>query len=148
MSKIKSIGLRISRAKPGFVVLGWGVSIAGLALTAILQGITIPHSAKSYPQAGTELLGETLYYAGIFGVSILAGLLLANIATALLGFFASYGLGMLLTYLALILPGLAGIIPESGAEVSAIVFTFTALFPFALLVGLVAGVLGAASTEP
>jgi len=92
-------------------------------------------------------LGVALYYGGIFGLSILAGWVLADISKAVLGFFVSYGVGLFLTFLALVGPGLAGVIPESVAELSAVVFAFTALFPLAFLAGLVGAVLGAASSE-
>lgn len=144
---VKIIGPKLVRAKSGLVVLGWGVSIASLALTGILQGIIIPHSAQYVPQAGVGILGVALYYGGIFGLSILAGWVLADISKAVLGFFVSYGVGLFLTFLALVGPGLAGVIPESVAELSAIVFAFTALFPLAFLAGLVGAVLGAASSE-
>ncbi len=145
---VKGIGPRLVQAKPGLVVLGWGVSIANLALTGILLGIIIPHSAQYVPQAGVGLLGVTFYYGGMFGFSILAGWVLADISKAVLGFFVSYGVGLFLTFLALVGPGLASVIPESIAELSAMVFAFTALFPLAFLAGLVGAVLGASSSEP
>jgi hypothetical protein len=144
---VKGIGQKLARAKSGLVVVGWGVSIASLALTGILQGIIIPHSVQYVPQAGVGILGVALYYGGIFGLSLLAGWVLEDISKAVLGFFVSYGVGLLLTFLALTGPGLAGVIPESIAELSAIVFAFTALFPLAFLAGLVGAVLGASSSE-
>lgn len=144
---LESISRNLRRIKPGLVVLGWGISIASLAMTGILQGIIIPHSAQYTPQGGSVLLGVVLYYAGIFGISVIAGLMLADIGAAVLGFFAAYGIGIILTYFALDSPGLAGVIPEAAAELPAIAFTFTALFPFALLLGLVGGLIGAASSE-
>ena len=144
---VKGIGLKLVRAKPVLVVLGWAVSIASLALTGILRGIIIPHSSQYVPQAGSGILGVAVYYGGIFGLSILAGWLLADTSKAVVGFFVSYGVGMFLTFLALAMPGLAGVIPGSIAELSAIVFAFTALFPLAFLAGLVGALLGAASSE-
>jgi hypothetical protein len=144
---INAIGRKLVWAKPGLVVLGWTVSIASLALTGILRGVIIPHSAQYVPQAGVGILGVALYYGGIFGLSILAGWLLADTSKAVLGFFVSYGVGMFLTFLALAMPGFAGVIPGSIAELSAVVFAFTALFPLAFLAGLVGALLGAASSE-
>jgi hypothetical protein len=144
---VKGIGLKLSWAKPGLIVLGWGVSIASLAMTGILQGIIIPHSVQYVPQAGVGVLGVSLYNAGIFGLSLIAGRVLEDISKAVVGFFASYGIGIILTFLALAMPGLVGVIPESIAELSAIVFAFTALFPLAFLAGLVGAILGASSSE-
>ena len=142
---IKIIGSKLRPFKPGVVALGWGVSIASLAFTAITQGVLIPHAFESVPQSIIGLV--VLYFVAVFGVSVLAGLVLADIGQALLGFFASYAVGWLLTYLALALPGLVGIIPEAIAEQSALALTATALFPFALLAGLVGALLGAAYNE-
>src|SRR5437879_12392827 len=144
---VKIIGPKLVRAKSGLVVLGWGVSIAGLVLTGILQGIIIPHSAQYVRQAGVGILRVALYYGGIFGLSILAGWVLADISKAVLGFFVSYGVGVFLTFLALAGRGFAGGILESGAELSAIVLAFTALFLLALLAGLVGVVQGAAASD-
>src|SRR5207245_11677821 len=82
---VKGIGPKLVRAKSGLVVLGWGGSIASLALTGILQGIIIPHSAQYVPQAGVGILRVALYYGGIVGLSILAGWAMSDIAKALRG---------------------------------------------------------------
>jgi hypothetical protein len=126
------------------VVLGWGVSLASLALTGIVEGVIIPRVAV---KPNMPVLGIALYYAGIFGVSLLAGLVLSNIARSLIGVFVSNTVAAALTYLALIIPGLTGVIPETIAEDLAITFTFTAFFPFGLFLGLLGGLLGAVFTE-
>ncbi len=138
MSWIKTIGLKSSRVKFVLVVLGWGVSLASLALTGIIAGIIIPRAAA---KPNMPILGIALYYAGIFGVSLLAGLVLSNIGRSLFGVLVSNSLAASLTYLALIIPGLTGLIPETLAEELAIAFTFTAFFPIALFLGLLGGLL-------
>ncbi len=144
---VKHIGARLLWASDALVVVGWSVSIASLALTVVTQGILVPHAFEYVAQSSIETLEVALYYSGIFGASILAGLVLARVPTALVGFLASYALGWLVAYLALILPGLFGIVPEAAVEETAIVLTATALFPFALLVGLVGSLVGSAYME-
>jgi len=146
-SAVKRIGSKLRWATPGLVVLGWGVSIASLALTAITQGILVPHAFEYVLESNIGALEVALYYAGIFGTSFLAGLVLARVAAALLAFFVSYVVGWLLAYLALSLPGLLGIVPEGVAEETAIILTATALFPFALLVGMLGSLIGSAYRE-
>lgn len=146
LSLIKRIAGTLKRARPGLVVLGWGISLASLATTAIFQALVVPVSQGSPSDA--MMLGRVLYFAGIFAVSFLAGFVLEDVGTALLGFFASYGIGLLLTYLALYLPALGGLLVEPLAEITGITFAFAALFPFALIVGLIGGLLGAVTSEP
>jgi hypothetical protein len=93
------------------------------------------------------VLGIALYYAGVFGVSLLAGLLLSNIARSLIGVFAANSVAFVLTFFALIIPGLTGIVPEVIAVNLAIIFTFNALFPFAVFLGFIGGLIGAVFTE-
>jgi hypothetical protein len=143
LSKIKTIGARLSKARSLFVVLGWGLSLTSLTLAAITSAVLVPHAGVE----SFQLLGVVLYYAGVFAISLLSGLLLRSLTVAVPGTFVAYMLGLVLTGLVLDLPGIVGILPEGIAENSALVFTFTALFPFPLLVALVAGVLGAAITE-
>ncbi|HWY28002.1 MAG TPA: hypothetical protein VNW25_01960 [Candidatus Sulfotelmatobacter sp.] len=143
-SWIKIIGLKSDPIKFVLVVLGWGVSLASLALTGIVSGVIIPRAAA---KPNMPISGIALYYAAIFGVSLLAGLVLSNIARSLIGSLASNSFAAALTYLALIIPGLTGIIPETIAEDLAITFTFTAFFPFAMFLGLIGGLLGSMFTE-
>jgi len=144
MSRIKAIGFTWRRAKPTFVVVGWAVSLSSIALTGIVQGLIVPHVHFSSDRSLIEVLGDALYYGGMFGVSTIAGMFLGEIGKGLFGFLASYFTAIVLTYVMLILPGLTGIIPEIGAENLAVQFTFTAFFPIAIFVGLIGGILGAA----
>lgn len=89
-----------------------------------------------------------LVYLGVFGISILAALVIRDLGAAVLSFFASYGLGMILTYLVLVLPGYAGVIVATNALIqTAIVVVFVAFFPVLLLTGLVGTLLGTALSE-
>ena len=121
--------------------------MAGIALTGIVNGIIVPHYPLYSSQNPFGFLENLLYYAGIFGISILAGVLFGEIGRGLLGFLASYSLALVLTFLALVLPGLTGIISETAAQDLAISFVFAAFFPFGLFIGLVGGILGAASSD-
>jgi hypothetical protein len=129
------------------VVLGWGASLASLAVTVVTRAVLVPHAGIALFSNETTLL-IALYYSGIFSVSYLSGLMLRSLSQAVVGFFCAYSLGIVLAGLVFDLPGLLGILPESFAAYSAVTFTFTALFPLALLVGLVGGLLGAVTTEP
>jgi hypothetical protein len=130
------------------VILGWGTCIASLATTAIFQAIAVPRGGYYGFGSSIIVLGTVLYYASMFLVSFLAGFILENVGKALIGFFTSYMIGIILTFLALYLPALGGLLFEPLAEITGITFTFTALFPFPLLAGLVGGLLGAAASEP
>lgn len=144
MSWIKIIGLRLGRFRFGLVVLGWGVSLASLALTGIVEDVVIPRAAV---KPNMPVLGIALYYLAVFGVSLLAGSVLSNIVRSLIGVFVANGIAIALTYLALIIPGLTGVISETIAENLAITLTFTAFFPFAVFLGMLGGLLGAVFTE-
>jgi hypothetical protein len=148
LSQIKGIAKTLKRARTGFVILGWGTCIASLATTAIFQAIAVPRGGPYSFGNSTIVLGTVLYYVSIFAVSFLAGFVLESLGKALIGFFASYTIGIILTFLVLYLPALGGLLFEPVAEITGITFTFTALFPFPLLSGLVGGLLGAAASEP
>ena len=124
--------------------MGWGVSLASLALTGIVEDVVIPRAAV---KPNMPVLGIALYYLAVFGVSLLAGSVLSNIVRSLIGVFVANGIAIALTYLALIIPGLTGVISETIAENLAITLTFTAFFPFAVFLGMLGGLLGAVFTE-
>jgi hypothetical protein len=147
--KIKTIGLKLLRARAALVVLGWGTCLANLAVTAIAYGVLAPR-AQYYSQATstqTGLLLFALYYVGVFGVSLLSGFVLESISTALVGFFCSYVLAMVLTGLILDLPVVTGFVPQAFEANLATGIIFTAFFPFALIVGLMGALLGAAPAD-
>jgi hypothetical protein len=141
LSRIR-ITLRVSsRVKAGLVVLGWGVFLASSALTAILQGLLLP--ARFYGGTNAEVpVGVGLFFAAIFGVSILAGAVLADAATALLGAFGSYIIGVGLTFMALSIPTVQSRLPATLVSDVAVVFTFTVFFPFPIPVVLIGSLLG------
>ena len=146
MTHVNSIRQGLAKAvTPVFVVVGWGVILGSLALTAIVQGLVIPHNPQfSIESVFVEII---LYYLGVFVASLIAGLLLQKIGLALLGFIASYGIGIILCDFALTLPGLLGYVPEIPAEGVAFVFVFTAFFPITLFVGLIGALIGGATRE-
>ncbi len=121
--------------------MGWGVFLASSAMTAVQQGILLP--ARFYGGTNTQLsLGAGLFFIAIFGVSILAGAVLADAATALLGAFASYAIGVGLTFAALSVPTVHSPFPPALISDAAIVFTFTVFFPFPIPVILLGALLG------
>ncbi len=141
LSRIR-ITLRVpTRVKAGLVVLGWGIFLASSAVTAVLQGLLLP--ARFYGGTNTQApVGVGLFFAAIFGVSILAGAVLADAATALLGAFGSYIIGVGLTFLALSIPTLQSRVPPALVSDAAVVFTFTVFFPFPIPIILIGGLLG------
>ncbi len=146
MADVNSIRQKLAKAvTPVLVIIGWGLVLGSLTLTAIVQGLVLPHN----PEFSVEsvLLEIILYYLGIFAASVIAGLLLQEIGLALLGFIASYIIGMALCGIALTLPGLLGYAPEVQAEGIALVFVFTAFFPITLFVGLIGALAGGAARE-
>jgi hypothetical protein len=143
----------LNKAKPGLIILGWGASMAAFTLGAIFQGLLLPH----VPISGGALLSKVIngnplvllvFYGGLFGTSVLAAVIIAELGHSVLSFFASYGLASLLTYIVLALPDILGMFPIPGAlEESATIFTFSALFPLPFLLGFVGALIGSALSE-
>ncbi|OLD13346.1 MAG: hypothetical protein AUI93_01240 [Crenarchaeota archaeon 13_1_40CM_3_52_10] len=144
MSWVKTIGISIGRKGSALVILGWGVTLASLAVTAIVYGIVIPRAAE---KPNMPIQGVALYYAGMFVVSLLAGMILASVPRSLIGAFVSQTIAASLTYIALILPGLTGILDQTTVENLAVDFVFTAFFPLGMFLGLFGGLIGAVFTE-
>jgi hypothetical protein len=96
---------------------------------------------------GSAVVGQSLYYAGIFGVSLIAGTMLANIGKTLLAFLISYTAGIVLTGVALLIPWWFGPAPEAFAEQTALSLIFSAFFPFPMFLGIIGGIVGSAATE-
>ncbi len=133
LSWVKTIGISIGRKGSALVILGWGVTLASLAVTAIVYGIVIPRAAE---KPNMPIQGVALYYAGMFVVSLLAGMILASVPRSLIGAFVSQTIAASLTYIALILPGLTGILDQTTVENLAVDFVFTAFFPLGMFLGL------------
>jgi hypothetical protein len=136
----------LRRTKPILVTLGWATTLSGFTLGGIFEGQLLP------PQPPGNLLSEVInsnplapviFYVGIFTVSILAAIVLDEAGITLASFFASYGLGAILTYVVLVLPGYVGLfsLPVVLSR-TAIVFTFSTSFPIPLLVELTGTLLG------
>jgi hypothetical protein len=132
------------------MILGWGTSLSALTLGAIFQGLLIPQGKGILlPEVmGAAPWGLGIFYTGIFAVSILAALVISDAGNALVSCLASYGLSAVLTYLVLALPAFVGAFPFPEVLVqAAIVFTFTASFPFAIVVEILGTLLGTNLSE-
>jgi len=153
---LSSSGLKRFRTKlgrnlrPFLVTLGWGTSFAAATLWAIFQGLLLPKSTILPPSIWqTEPFLLALYYAMIFGISFLSGLCIGDLDKTILGFLASYLIGATVIYEVLSFPGLNTLdigFRETLAKFS-VDWTFNALFPFPLFIGLFGGIVGAAMQE-
>lgn len=137
-------------SKVPLIIIGWGTVLATLTLGAIFQGFLLPTVGGGLlPEvynAGPMIL--LIYYLGCFGVSALAAMVIYDAGRAIIGFFASYMLSGLLTFLVLALPELIGIVQTDGIlEQAAVLHTFQAVFPIALIVDLVGTISGIALGE-
>ena len=140
----------LDKAKPVFVSLGWGITIASITLAAIFQGFLVPQSlGKFLPEVSHGgQLGLAVFFASIFAVSIFASLVINDVGKALFAFFAAYALAGVVTYFVLALPGFVGAYPAPEVLVRvAIIFTFTASFPIPLVVELVGTMAGSFLAE-
>lgn len=139
-----------SRFKPVLVVLGWAASMAALTLATIFQGLLLP---KALGIGGNEVinaspLGLWIFYLGNFGICILAAMVISDFGVAIVSFFPAYIGAGLLTYLLLALPDFIGVFPLSGVlQASAVTFTFSAFFPFLLVVSLAGTITGVGLAE-
>ncbi len=132
--------------RPVAIVFGWGTSMSGVILGSIFNGFLVPGVFRpAVPEDPIILAG---IYGLIFGICFLGAIITEEASTALVSFFAAYGLTIILTYVMLGLPGFLNQVPISEfIIVTAIVFTFAALFPVALIVGLTATVIGVALAD-
>ncbi len=134
-----------------FVTLGWAICLCGITIWAIFQGLLLPKV-----QGG--LLPEVIqgsswklavYYLAWIGLAALAGIILKDLGLALVSFLVSYGLGAVLTYYVLALPGLTS--SDSAFRetlvASSVSWTFDAFFPFPIFLGLVGTIVGVATDE-
>ncbi len=143
------------RLKPLLVVLGWGTCLSAVTLWAIFHGLLLPRVQGGLltEVQQTETWRLAFYYATIFGASALSASIISELGTALLAFLASYGLGAVITYWVLALPGLTAAVSASDPAFrellvkAAVDFTFRAFFPFPLFLGILAVVLGAGLAE-
>lgn len=132
------------------IVLGWSVSLSALTLGTIFQGYLLPTTGGGLlPEIyGASPLGLWIFYLGSLGVSVVAAMAINDTGPAIVGFFAAYGLTAFFTFLVLAMPELLGIIQTNGVlQEAAILHSFSALFPLALIVNLVGTLLGIALGE-
>jgi len=92
---------------------------------------------------GGQPFEVTYYYLGLFGVSILATLVMEDAGLSVLGFFISYVVGLVITCSLLSLPAFMGTtaFPELVFRL-AVTVTFFAFFPLAFFVGLIGTFIG------
>ncbi len=124
--------------KPILVVLGWAVSTSAILLAAVFQGYLTPTASGPFA-VGKQPFEVTYYYLALFGISILASLVMEDPGLSLLGFFASYAVGAVITFSVLSLPAFLRTVlfPESETVARiALTVTFLAFFPLAILIGL------------
>ncbi len=92
---------------------------------------------------GKQPFEVTYYFLALLGVSILASLVMEDDGLSLLGFFASYAVGAVITSSVLSLPAFLGTVPLPQTVYRlALTVSLFAFFPLALLVGLLGTFLG------
>ncbi len=119
----------------------WAI-FQGLLLPRV-QGGLLPEVVQSSPWK------LAAYYLAWIGLAALAAIILKDLGTALVSFLASYGLGAVLTYWVLALPGQAGS-DSAFREIlvkASVNWTFNAFFPFPIFLGLGGTVVGMAIDE-
>ena len=136
--------------KTPLVTAGWGTVLAALTVGTIFQGFLLPTTGGGLlPEvynAGPLVL--SIFYLGCLGASTLAAMTIAEPEPAIVAFFASYGFSGFLTFLVLALPELTGVVQTNGIlQELAILHTFQAIFPIALLVDLVGTLVGLSLAE-
>lgn len=137
------------KLKPVFATLGLGTCLAGLSIWAIFQGLLLPESVVCCGPPpitrDTETLRMGLYYLMLLGACLLSGLYVGDLGHTLAAFLASYLMSAVIIYQVLVFPGLTSsdtAFRESLAQ-SSVNWTFHALFPFPLFLGLFATIVGA-----
>ena len=135
----------LSKLRLPLIVLGWGTSLAALTLGTIFQGYLLPTTQGGLlPQVyGESPVGLWIFYLGCLGISALAAMAINDPGPGIIGFFISFGISAFLTAFVLQLPEAVGIVQSNGVlQETAILETFSAVFPLALIVDLVGTLLG------
>lgn len=97
---------------------------------------------------GANPFGLWIFYLGSLGISAVSAMAIYDAGPAIVGFFAAYGVSAFLTFLVLALPEILGIVQTNGVlQQVAILHTFSAIFPLALIVDLVGALIGVAVGE-
>ena len=130
--------------------------MAGIALWAVFQGILLPSISAIPASEGAISVNEivAVFYIGIIGVSILAGMVLADFAKSLGGVIIAYLLESAIVFEALSAPGLSNstlndimLITRNGLTLAAIDLTFRVMFPFPIFALLIGTIFGTALAE-
>ena len=122
-------------AKDVLVVISWGFLMAAIILQAL------------YANASLAALDILL----LFVVSVVAGMLLIDIKTILLGYLCSFSLSVLITFICLTLPVTLRIFEYAALNEAlyraAVFMIFTSVFPAPIILCLIGGFLGSAVGE-
>ena len=123
------------------ITLGWAIIVASI----ILQAMYKPRYALTIV---SPLSLTILDYFGLLAASVLAGIILSDAQKVLLGYIASLFMSVLIMFLALISPAFLGTVKYVSAGGlsllygGAIVLIFQHVFPYAMFVIFLGGVLG------
>jgi hypothetical protein len=101
------------------------------------------------------MLRVALYYVAVVGLSVLSGMLIADLGRTIGGIAGSYALGGLTVFVVLsapnlsdyVLSGLKLYLTREGLTSISIDLTFRVMFPFPIFALLLGGVLGVALEE-
>jgi len=142
---------------PLLVTLGWGTSFGAITLWAIFQGLLLPNFTTGPPPEvqRTETLRLVLYYSAVLGLSVLSGMLIADLGKTIGGMAGCYLLGGLIVFLVLSAPNMSDstlnnlrlYLTRQGLEKISLDLTFRVLFPLPIFVLLLGGILGGALEE-
>ncbi len=140
------------RLRQLLVILGWGSSTASLTLATIFQGFLLPRNINGgglLPEVvNASPLPLVIFYGGNFAICILAAMVISDLSATLAAFPASFVLAWIISFLVLALPDFLGMLPVQGLlQESAIIFLFTAFFPYLLIVNSAGTIIGVAMAE-
>jgi hypothetical protein len=117
------------RIKDSLVAVGWAVVDSSIALQALLRGPVL----------------TIVDFLLLFAASLLAGMVLVDSKEIILGFFGSIFLSFLIMLFCLTLPVTLGVVKHVLWEfmvATAIIMMFRGLFPTAIIVSFLGGLLG------
>lgn len=136
--------------KPFLVMLGWGTNFATATLWAIFQGFLLPKQTIPPPSIWqTEAILLTLYYVMVTGIAFLSGLCIGDLGKTIVAFLGAYLIAAVIVYEVLFFPGFTSTdiaFRESLSQLT-ISWTFLAIFPLPLFMGLFGGIIGSAMEE-
>ena len=144
------MNISFRKARPLFLVVGSGTSLAALTVGTIFEGFLLPTTGGGLlPEIyAANPFGLWIFYTGFFAVSAFSAALMYDAGRAIVSSFISFAIAAALTFFVLALPDLVGLVTPSGIlQESSILFTFSALFPVAFFVNLFGTVAGIALGE-